>query len=199
MTATNSDNSKPRPPTIIVSGLPRSGTSLAMQMLHAGGVPVLTDSLRTADTDNPRGYFEFERVKQIKTDRAWLDEAAGKAVKIVHLLLMELPCDREYHVLLLRRDPREVARSQATMLARSGRRGAAMPAEKLMEVFQSQLANVKAWLAARPNFKVLNVEYAKVIGDPPTAAAEIATFLGGDLDVQAMARAVDPLLYRNRV
>ena len=82
MTATNSDNPQ-REPTIIVSGLPRSGTSLAMQMLHAGGVPVLTDSLRAADTDNPRGYLEFERVKQIKTDKSWLDDAAGKAVKIV--------------------------------------------------------------------------------------------------------------------
>jgi len=185
-------------PVIIVSGLPRSGTSLLMQMLHAGGVPALTDSIRAADADNPRGYFEFERVKQVKADKAWLDDAAGKAVKIVHLLLMELPCDREYRVIMLRRDLREVIRSQTKMLERSGKRGAAMPAEKLMHVFESQMQTVQAWMAARPNFKTLTVEYAQVIADPQTQAQAIAAFLGGALDVAAMAKAVDPALYRNK-
>ncbi|MFM9144976.1 MAG: sulfotransferase family protein, partial [Phycisphaerales bacterium] len=100
-------------PVFVVSGLPRSGTSLAMQMLHAGGIPAVTDGLRTQDDDNPRGYFEFERVKQLRTDKAWLDDAAGKAVKVIHLLLMELPDDRPYRVVFMQRDLREVVKSQS--------------------------------------------------------------------------------------
>lgn len=188
----------PRPPVIIVSGLPRSGTSLMMQMLHAGGVPAMTDSQRQADDDNPRGYLEFERVKQIKTDKAWLDDASGKVVKIIHLLLTDLPCDREYRVIFMRRDLSEVVRSQAKMLERSGRKGAAMPPEKLIEVFRTQVRNVRAWLDSKPNFATLEVEYADVVGDAAVQAAKVNAFLGGNLSEQAMAQAVDPLLYRNR-
>jgi hypothetical protein len=169
-----------------------------MQMLQAGGVLALTDSVRTPDADNPRGYLEFERVKKIKTDKAWLDDAAGKAVKIIHLLLMDLPDDREYRVLFLRRDLHEVVRSQAKMLERSGRQGAAMSADKLIEVFRTQVRTVLAWLAARPNFRVLEIEYAQIVANPIEQARSINSFLGGALDERAMAGSVDPSLYRNR-
>lgn len=169
-----------------------------MQMLQAGGVAALTDSLRTPDADNPRGYLEFERVKKIKSDKAWLDDAAGKAVKIIHLLLMDLPDDREYQVLFLRRDLAEVVRSQAKMLERSGRPGAAMSADKLIEVFRSQVRTVLAWLAARPNFRVLEIDYAQIVANPIEQARSINAFLGGKLDERAMAAEVDPSLYRNR-
>ncbi|MFM9169433.1 MAG: hypothetical protein ACKOTD_04725, partial [Phycisphaerales bacterium] len=149
-------------PVFVVSGLPRSGTSLAMQMLHAGGIPAVTDGLRTQDDDNPRGYFEFERVKQLRTDKAWLDDAAGKAVKVIHLLLMELPDDRPYRVVFMQRDLREVVKSQSTMLARSGRAGGGLPPERLMAVYEQQLKTVDAWLAARPGFGVLRVPYAEL-------------------------------------
>jgi hypothetical protein len=185
-------------PVIVVSGLPRSGTSVAMQMLHAGGVEPVTDSLRAADEDNPRGYYEFERVKQLRTDKAWLDDAAGKAVKVIHLLLTELPDDRPYRVVFMRRDLGEVVRSQARMLERHARTGAALPPERLMAVYRQQLAAVEAWLAARPNFRVLRVEHRALIADPPAEAARIAAFLERPLDVDAMARAVDPALHRNR-
>ena len=135
-----------RAPIVVVSGLPRSGTSLAMQMLHAGGLECVTDGLRTSDTDNPRGYFEFERVKALKQDKGWLDDAAGKAVKIIHLLLTELPDDRPYRVVFMRRDLREVVKSQSTMLARSGRAGGGLPPERLMAVYQQQLKAVEQWL-----------------------------------------------------
>ena len=185
-------------PVFVVSGLPRSGTSLAMQMLHAGGIPAVTDGLRTQDDDNPRGYFEFERVKQLRTDKAWLDDAAGKAVKVIHLLLMELPDDRPYRVVFMQRDLREVVKSQSTMLARSGRAGGGLPPERLMAVYEQQLKTVDAWLAARPGFGVLRVPYAELVRDPGGWVPRIADFLGQPLDRAAMHAAVDPALHRNR-
>ncbi|MFO0962091.1 MAG: sulfotransferase [Phycisphaerales bacterium] len=187
-----------RAPIVVVSGLPRSGTSLAMQMLHAGGLECVTDGLRTSDTDNPRGYFEFERVKALKQDKGWLDDAAGKAVKIIHLLLTELPDDRPYRVVFMRRDLREVVKSQSTMLARSGRAGGGLPPERLMAVYQQQLKAVEQWLAARPGFQLLDVEYAKLVADPAAGVRAVNAFLGGTLDESKMAAAVDPSLHRNR-
>ena len=116
-------NNSPRPITI-VSGLPRSGTSVTMQMLVAGGIPPLTDDIRTPDEDNPRGYFEFERAKKIKTDKAWLPDGQGRVVKMVHILLLDLPMDRRYDIVFMRREPHEVVKSQGVMLARSGKSGA---------------------------------------------------------------------------
>jgi hypothetical protein len=187
-----------RRPVIVVSGLPRSGTSLAMQMIHAGGVEAVTDGQRASDEDNPRGYFEFERVKQLRNDRAWLDGAEGKVVKVIHLLLTELPDDRPYRVVFMQRELGEVVRSQATMLARSGRAGGQLAPERLMAVYAQQLAAVDAWLAARPNFQVLKVPYAQMVADPATHAAAVNRFLGGTLDETGMRAAVDPSLHRNR-
>ena len=187
-----------RPPVIVVSGLPRSGTSLVMQMLEAGGVEIVTDGERTADDDNPRGYYEFERVKSLRGDKSWLDGARGKAVKVIHLLLMELPTDREYRVLFLKRDIGEVLKSQAKMLERSGKSGAALPAERLAEIYRGQLAGVMAWLGAREYFKVLELEHADLLSSPAESAERIGAFLGLPLEVGAMAGVVDPTLYRNR-
>ncbi len=185
-------------PVIVVSGLPRSGTRLAMQMIHAGGVPAVTDGERTSDEDNPRGYFEFERVKQLRTDKAWLDGAAGKVVKVIHLLLTELPDDRPYRVVFMRRDLREVVKSQSTMLARSGRAGGGLAPERLMAVYEQQLKAVEGWLAARPNFTALDLPYSDLVASPADGAARLNAFLGGRLDEAAMRAAVDPSLHRNR-
>jgi LPS sulfotransferase NodH len=187
-----------REPVYVVSGLPRSGTSLAMQMLHAGGIPAVTDGLRAQDDDNPRGYFEFERVKQLRSDKAWLDDAAGKAVKVIHFLLMELPDDRPYRVVFMQRDLREVVKSQSTMLARSGRAGGGLPPERLMAVYEQQLKAVDAWLAARQGFKVLRVPYAGLVRDPGEWVPTVAAFVGRTVDQAAMRAAVDPSLHRNR-
>lgn len=184
--------------TTIVSGLPRSGTSMAMQMIVAGGIPPMTDGLRAADADNPRGYFEFERVKQLRTDKAWLDEARGKVVKVIHMLVTELPDDRPYRVVFLDRDLREVVKSQSTMLARNAKAGGALAPERLMAVYETQLKQVQAWLAARPNFAVLSMKHADLIRDAAGQARAINAFLGGGLDESAMAAAVDPSLHRNR-
>ncbi len=182
----------------VVSGLPRSGTSLAMQMLAAGGIPPVTDHERAPDPDNPKGYFEFERVKRLRTDKAWLGDAAGRSVKVIHMLLTELPADRPYRVVFMRRDLDEVIRSQGVMLARSGRSGAGLPPDRLAAMYEQQLAGVARWMAERPCFRVLDVPYADLIGDATGWAARIDAFLGGAMDKEAMARAVDPALYRNR-
>jgi hypothetical protein len=185
-------------PVTVVSGLPRSGTSLAMQMIHAGGIPALTDGQRTSDDSNPRGYFELERVKQLKQDKSWLDDAAGKVVKVIHLLLAELPDDRPYRVVFMQRDLREVVQSQATMLARSGRTGGQLPPERLIAVYEQQLKTVEQWLAARPNFSVLRVPYAQLVSDPSGVVPTVNAFLGGTLDEARMRAAVDPGLHRNK-
>ncbi len=169
-----------------------------MQMLVAGGLEAVTDSLRTPDDDNPLGYFELERVKHLKQDSSWLDEAHGKVIKVIHLLLMDLPIDRDYRVIFMRRDLSEVVRSQATMLDRSGRRGAGLSAERLIELFRGQLRTVDGWLAAHPGFQVLSLEHSTFISDPLGQAKVINAFLGGSLDELAMARAVKPELHRNR-
>jgi hypothetical protein len=185
-------------PVTVVSGLPRSGTSLAMQMIHAGGIPALTDGQRTSDDSNPRGYFELERVKQLKQDKSWLDDAAGKVVKVIHLLLAELPDDRPYRVVFMQRDLREVVQSQATMLARSGRTGGQLAPERLIAVYEQQLKTVEQWLAARPNFSVLRVPYAQLVSDPSGVVPTVNAFLGGTLDEARMRAAVDPGLHRNK-
>jgi hypothetical protein len=183
----------------VVSGLPRSGTSMAMQMLHAGGMAVLADGVRAADADNPRGYFEFERVKALRHDKGWLDQAEGRVVKIIHLLLPELPLDRDYRVLFMERSLPEVVRSQSVMLERSGRVGGGLAPERLMAMYQAQLQQVHNWLAANPRAAVLTLPHAQVLREPAVWVERVDAFLGGTLDRAAMVAAVDPSLHRNRV
>lgn len=182
----------------VVSGLPRSGTSLMMQMLHAGGLPALTDDRRPADENNLRGYFEYEPVKRMRTDRAWLPQARGQAVKIIHLLLRDLLLDGslQYRIVFMRRPLEEVLASQHAMLKRDGKAGAD-PA-LLRKVFEGQLATLDSWLAAQPAIRVMTVDYHQVIREPRAVADAVAAFLGLDLDTAAMARAVDPMLHRER-
>jgi hypothetical protein len=194
----NEQRSSPGEFITIVSGLPRSGTSLMMQMLSAGGLPALTDSLRQPDESNPRGYFEFEPVKQLGKDKAWLEQASGRAVKIIHLLLRELPVDGQYHyrVIFMRRPIQEILASQHAMLKREGKTGADPAA--LAKIYTSQLEQVEKWLGAQSAFSSLPVEYHHVLREPRESAAAINAFLGGNLDPEAMAQSVDPTLYRQR-
>jgi hypothetical protein len=182
----------------VVSGLPRSGTSLLMQMLVAGGLPALTDDARLPDENNPRGYLEFEAVKRLRTDQSWLARARRHAVKIIHLLLTELPVDGQfqYRVLFVRRPLEEVIASQQAMLAREGKTSA--PAAALSKIFTSQLAHVEQWLAHQPCFLTRHVDYHRVLRDPLGSSEEIARFLALPMDTAAMAGAVDPQLYRQR-
>ncbi len=185
-------------PVTVVSGLPRSGTSMMMQLLAAGGVTVLTDNVRQADADNPRGYYEFERVKQLSEDSSWLDEAGGKAVKMVYRLLYDLPSSHSYRVIFLRRNLKEVIESQAEMLRRLGKSTDDVPGDRLIELYRRQLTEVDDWLCAQPNFQVLYIEYHDVLGNPDVVVTDIDRFLGGGLDTEAMRRVPDRSLYRKR-
>ncbi len=183
----------------VVSGLPRSGTSLVMQMLRAGGMPVLTDDLRPPDEDNPRGYLEYEPVKGTREDASWVERAMGRAVKVVHLLLPALPPDREYRVLLTRRPIREVMASQEAMLERRREPVGDTDGSQLAHLFERQIQETEAWLRATPYCRVLPVAYHDLLRDPKQGAAAIDRFLGGGLDVDAMASCVEPTLRRQRV
>src|SRR6516164_7045044 len=170
---------------IVVSGLPRSGTSLMMQMLDNGGVEVVTDHVRAADTDNPRGYYEFERVKKIKQDASWLPEARGKAVKMVSQLLYDLAAGKKYRIIFLERDLDEVLVSQEKMLERLGRPTA--PREAMKQSFLVHLERLKEWLRRRPNVEVLRVGYVDLLERPVEEAQRVSGFLGGAADVERMA------------
>jgi hypothetical protein len=174
---------------------------MMMQMLHRGGLPVLTDAIRSADEDNPRGYFELERVKQTRTDASWLDEAQGKVVKLISRLLLELPApapDRvRYKVIFMRRDLDEVLRSQKKMLERRGQDASQSDGE-VKELFVAHLEEIETWLRGRADIDVLFVSYGRMVTEPRPGAERINQFLDGVLDVGAMLSEVDPDLYRNR-
>lgn len=186
-------------PVVVVSGLPRSGTSMTMKMLDAGGLSLVTDELRAADEDNPKGYFEDERVKDLgqMEDRSWLRAARGKVIKVVSSLLQYLPDDNFYKVIFMRRNLHEVLASQAKMLDRRGESSETSDNE-MITMFESHLEKVQFQLRFRPWFDALYLDHRSVLSDPAGAARKINEFLGGKLDERRMAEAVDPNLYRNR-
>jgi hypothetical protein len=183
----------------IVTGLPRSGTSMMMRMLEAGGLPVLTDEVRTADEDNPEGYYEYERVKQIEGDQAWLDHAQGQSVKMVSALLEHLPPGYRYKVVFMQRDMDEILASQHKMLEHLGESRGEVDDVTMARLFQQHLVKVTTWLEKQPNMDVLYVSYNEVLTDPRAQAERLNSFFGGELDVAAMVEVVDPELYRNRL
>ena len=182
----------------IVSGLPRSGTSMMMKMLEAGGMELLTDGIRTADEDNPQGYYEFERVKQIEDDKEWLEDATGKAVKMIAALLKHLPPEYRYEVVFLRRNIGEVLASQRRMLVRRGEPTETVPDERMAELFKKHVEQVEAWMAEQPNMTVIYVDHGDVLDDAARQARRVSEFLTCTLDVQAMTSVVDQSLYRQR-
>jgi hypothetical protein len=182
----------------IVSGLPRSGTSLMMQMLAAGGMPILSDGERVADTDNPRGYCEWERIKQLPKEPACIDEAEGKVVKVISQLLFALPAGHNYQIIFMERPLPEVVASQAEMIRRRGTSGAPLPQAALIAGLKAHLSQVNAWLAQRRDVPVRRLAYHYVVRDPRGAAGDVQNFLQRALEVESMARQVDPSLYRQR-
>ena len=180
----------------VVTGLPRSGTSMMMQMLEAGGLPALSDGRRSPDDDNPRGYFEYEKVSNLREDSSWLVDARGKSVKVVAQLLPHLPRGA-YRVIFMDRSLDEVIQSQRRMLAHHGKLGARLSDDRLKEVFVKQLGLV-AKLLTESMLPVLKVDYLRCIETPGQVAEEVNRFLGGGLCVDQMVGAVDPALYRER-
>lgn len=182
---------------IVVSGLPRSGTSMMMKMLEAGGITPLIDNIREADIDNPKGYYEFERVKKLPEDVAWLPEAEGKAVKMVSMLLRDLPTDRHYKVIFMRRKMEEILASQKKMLERT-KKDIVVDDAEMKELFEMLLEQQLKWLAEQTHIDVLYTWYHEILENPEPVIAEVNAFLGGQLDIAAMHDTVDTSLYRNK-
>jgi broad-specificity NMP kinase len=184
---------------VIVSGLPRSGTSMMMKMLEAGGLSPLTDNLRTADEDNPKGYYEFERVKQLpKGDFAWLPDAQGKVVKVIAALLPYLPGDYNYRVIFMLRAMPEVLASQRQMLVRRGEDPNKIGDDVMARLYEKHLKQVDSWIAGQANVQRLDVNYNEMLTAAQPIIARLNQFLDGKLNVEQMAQVVDPKLHRQR-
>jgi hypothetical protein len=192
----NKDSKKQ--PIVIVSGLPRSGTSMMMRMLAEGGMPVVTDELRRADSDNPNGYFEFETVRQMSEGNVeWLANANGKAVKVISALLEYLPSNYSYKIIFLEREIKEILESQRKMLANRNEKATADEAEIEMQI-QKHLSIMKPWLVRQPNIEVLYVNYNTLMTKPEPLCEQITEFLDLPLNQTRMLAVPDRHLYRNR-
>jgi hypothetical protein len=188
-----------RPFISIVSGLPRSGTSLMMSMLAAGGLEVLTDQLRTPDDDNPVGYFELEDVKKlINGEHSWLAESNGKAVKVISTLLPYLPDGYHYRIVFMRRPMEEVLASQRKMLINRGEDPDKISDDQMAEIFEKNLQQTERWINSQTHATRIDINYKQLIASPRPLIAEINRFLGGDLDEDRMLGVIDPSLYRHR-
>lgn len=185
---------------IVVSGLPRSGTAMMMQMLSAGGLEPLTDGARGADEHNPRGYFEYEAVKSIGRDPRWIRRAQGRAVKIVAPLLPKLPSEYRYRVIFMERILAEVITSQNAMLKKLGKSGASASPERLAEIYRRQFEAVREFLTRNADHvQVMAVDYHETLARPRATAERLNDFLGGGLEREAMMHAVEPTLRRQRM
>ena len=187
----------PQPYITIVSGLPRSGTSMMMRMLEAGGMAAMADHIRQPDADNPQGYYEFEPVKTLKTDASFLEHMPGKAIKIVSMLLYDLPRDKHYKILFMQRNMEEILASQKIMLQRTGT-SSQKDDQEMGRLFAQHLREVVAWLAQQENMQTLYVNYNAVLAAPKPYAQAVNRFLDKRLRVRQMVAAVEQSLYRNR-
>jgi len=185
---------------VVVSGLPRSGTSMMMRMLEAAGIEPLTDQLRAADEDNPRGYYEFEPVKGLEEDHAWLADAGGRSVKVISRLLVHLPGEYRYRyrVVFMRRQMVEVLASQRAMLERRGAADHQPPDETMKTLFEKHLMEVEHWLQEQENVEVHFVSYNEVLENPTKEVAKVGAFLDLESGLEEMAAEVDHQLYRRR-
>jgi hypothetical protein len=187
-------------PIYVVSGLPRSGTSMMMRMLEAGGIAPFTDGERTADIDNPEGYYEFRRVMDLEQepDKSWVRGARGRALKVISFLLRHLPDDNAYRIVYMRRELDEVLVSQDKMLDRLGRAAAGGDMEAMKESYRNDIVAARLFARKAPNMEMIELQYADAVADPNAAARRVNEFFGGRLDEAAMAAAVKQQLYRNR-
>jgi hypothetical protein len=182
----------------VVTGLPRSGTSLMMKMLEAGGLTLLTDDSRPADEDNPGGYFEYAPVTHTAHDAAWVALARGRVVKVIYALLPHLPPSEEYRVVMVERDMEEVIDSQRAMLERSAADGAALSRDELIAGYRRQLGELERWMVEQPNFSYATVSYNQLLHNPQPQLARVMELLARPLDTQMMATVINPALYRQQ-
>ena len=191
---------QPGEPIVVVSGLPRSGTSMLMKMLESGGMEILSDSERAADIDNPKGYFEYERIKDLEkeNDKSYVREGRGKVLKVISFLIKDLPDDNDYSVIFMRRDLDEVLASQNKMIHRLGTTDTTATEAAMKEAYRNDIVRTRLLCRSRPNFELIEIGYKPTIEDPAATARSVNTFVGGHLNEAAMREAVDGSLYRNR-
>lgn len=182
----------------IVSGLPRSGTSMMMKILEAGSMEIMTDNIRKADEDNPLGYYEFERVKKIKKDNLWLKEAEGKVFKMVSMLLYDLPSNQNYKIIFMKRKMDEILASQRKMIERNGQNKGGVSDEEMGRLFTKHLNTIAKWIEEQNNIEVLYVSYNDFIENPIEQAKMLNRFLNSKLNINEVEKVVDRSLYRNR-
>lgn len=182
----------------IVSGLPRSGTSMMMRMLEAGGISPVVDGERKANADNPMGYYEFEPVKALKEDSSWVADSTGHAVKVIYKLVYDLPNNVPYRIVFMQRDIEEVLSSQEKMMRRDGLDPDTIGRDLLYNLFQTDVMDFRRWAEVQGNIQIMYADYRRMVDEPEEMSRHIAEFLNQDLDIQAMASVVDPDLYRNR-
>ncbi len=181
---------------IVVSGIPRSGTSLLMQILQAGGMEVLADKKREPDRNNPKGYLEYEAVKRLAKDNSCLRNQTGKAVKVISHLLKHLPDGHKcYKIIFINRDMNEIIKSQRRMLKKDEKKYS----KPLIKAFLKELKEVKKWVEKDPNKQLLNLDFRDVIKHPLREIEKIIRFIDAPLDKEKMKDAVDPSLYRTKV
>jgi hypothetical protein len=191
---------EPDPIITVVSGMPRSGTSMMMKMLVAGGLVALTDHIRQADADNPEGYVEFEPVKQLKDGKvSWLPQAQGKVVKVIATLLPYLPSNYRYKVIFMQRAMPEILASQRQMLIGRGKKPDAISDEEMSRIFELHLHNVTTWMAVQPNLSYLEINYNQMLTSPDLLVDKLNQFFDNRLDVERMRAVVNPGLYRQRI
>ena len=186
-------------PVIVVSGLPRSGTSMMMKMLTEAGVPIVTDELRRADTDNPNGYYELEAVKQMSVGNlAWLAGAGGKAVKVISSLLEYLPTQYSYKIIFMEREIQEILASQRKMLERRNEKSETDDTQ-IAEQFRKHLSVIKPWLARQPNMEVLYISYNSLMSNPEPSCRRVIDFISSEPQyLERMLSVPNGELYRNR-
>lgn len=183
----------------VVSGLPRSGTSMMMKMLETGGLIPLTDNIRTADDDNLQGYYELERIKAMKDgDSAWVGDAQGKVIKVISALLEHLPSVYQYKVIFMERDMMEILASQRKMLERRGKPGNPAEDGKFAELYGKHLEKVKMWLARQSNMNVFYASYNDMLANPKEYAEKIVNFLEMPMNTSAMGDVPQEQFYRQR-
>jgi hypothetical protein len=187
-------------PIIIVSGLPRSGTSMMMNMLRTGGLELATDGIRTADTDNPKGYYELEKVKELNkdTDKSWLKSKRGQVIKIISYLLKYLPDNNYYQIIFMQRNLKEVMASQNKMLERRGKQVNIEQDDNMIELYEKHISEVKSIIEKSDNMSVLYINHRFIIDEPQKAAEKVSRFLKKKLDIKAMSQIVEPKLHRNK-
>ena len=185
----------------IVSGLPRSGTSMMMQILKNGGISLLVDDIRQADSNNKKGYFEYEKVKSIKRDKTWFKEAEDKAIKIVSIHLTELPDEFNYKIIFMERDMHEIISSQNKMIKNLGNTAATFQnnSKILSQIFTKQIENIKSSISSKNNIEIIYINYNETIKSPENNCIKIKNFLNDEnIDLSKMIDSIDNNLYREK-